>query len=113
MTRVKAGFLGECWLSRLDEGTARKIANILALLTVLLYSAAWADECVDCHQKISPGIVADWKASRHAAINGGPKCATCHGELHNKADDAKRAASAARSRKTSSARASMPMPGWR
>jgi len=66
-----------------------KISSLLALFVVLFCSAAWADECVDCHQKISPGIVADWQASKHASINGGPKCATCHGKLHTKADDAK------------------------
>jgi hypothetical protein len=66
-----------------------KITSLLALFVGLFCSTAWADECVDCHQKISPGIVADWQASKHAAVKGGPKCATCHGKLHTKADDAK------------------------
>ena len=41
--------------------------------------------CVACHEKASPNIVADWKLSRHAAIDVG--CDTCHGDAHRAADD--------------------------
>src|ERR1700690_1149654 len=77
------------WQSGSVHIAVMKIGSVLALFVGLFFSTAWADECVDCHQKISPGIVADWQASKHAAIKGGPKCATCHGKLHTKADDAK------------------------
>jgi len=48
-----------------------------------------ADACVACHQGTSPNIVADWKASRHAALGVG--CTECHGADHTKKDDASRA----------------------
>ena len=32
--------------------------------------------CIDCHQKVSPGPVADWKESRHAHV--GVSCIDCH-----------------------------------
>jgi len=47
------------------------------------------DACVTCHQRTSPHIVADWKASRHAQLGVG--CADCHGSDHQTGDDAARA----------------------
>jgi hypothetical protein len=47
------------------------------------------DACVGCHQTTSPTIVADWKASRHAALGVG--CTDCHGGEHHTRDDAKKA----------------------
>ncbi len=44
-----------------------------------------ATPCVDCHGKTSPGIVADWQASKHGEI--GLDCSTCHGGKHSSADD--------------------------
>jgi hypothetical protein len=44
-----------------------------------------ADACVTCHQGLSPEIVADWKASRHAGQGVG--CAECHGGEHTTRDD--------------------------
>jgi hypothetical protein len=51
--------------------------------------AAKADACVTCHRGTSPNIVADWKASRHAAQGVG--CAECHGSAHTTKDDAREA----------------------
>ncbi|ACG72191.1 multihaem cytochrome [Anaeromyxobacter sp. K] len=45
--------------------------------------------CVDCHQQRTPAIVADWKASRHAAVQ--VDCATCHGDAHRGNDDVAKA----------------------
>lgn len=41
-------------------------------------------QCVQCHEEITPGIVADWRASRHAApAKGEPvACPDCHGGDH-------------------------------
>ena len=47
------------------------------------------DACVACHQTSSPSIVADWKASRHAALGIG--CAECHGSGHMSRSDVKNA----------------------
>jgi predicted CXXCH cytochrome family protein len=46
-----------------------------------------ADACVTCHQKSSPQVVADWKASRHAPMGVG--CVDCHGDAHKSAADPK------------------------
>ena len=57
---------------------------------LLLAAGAQAEEnCVECHQKSSPNIVSDWKASRHFANN--VTCSSCHGSLHQSADDASKA----------------------
>jgi len=36
--------------------------------------------CVECHAKISPQIVSDWKLSKHSQAD--VDCATCHGGDH-------------------------------
>jgi hypothetical protein len=41
--------------------------------------------CVDCHAQKTPGIVGDWKASKHIAQGVG--CAECHGTAHQSAAD--------------------------
>ncbi|MFO0585160.1 MAG: multiheme c-type cytochrome [Anaeromyxobacter sp.] len=51
--------------------------------------AAASDACVTCHQKSSPQVVADWKASRHHAVQVG--CTECHGAEHSTAADPKKA----------------------
>jgi mono/diheme cytochrome c family protein len=51
-----------------------------------------ARQCVDCHTKNSPAIVADWEASRHAEV--GVSCHDCHlvaadapmGTMHPRSD---------------------------
>jgi hypothetical protein len=44
-----------------------------------------ADSCVECHNRITPGIVADWQLSKHSQNDVG--CATCHGGQHNSMTD--------------------------
>lgn len=57
------------------------------LFGVLLTVAAFADDCVDCHRKTTPGAVADWEASKHStATKDRATCATCHGKNRNKDD---------------------------
>ncbi len=51
--------------------------------------AAETNACVDCHSRTSPGIVADWKASKHAGND--VSCADCHGSAHTNASDAAKA----------------------
>ena len=49
-------------------------------------SVLWADDgCVDCHTTVTPGIVQDWKISKHHDIDVG--CAECHGTGHSSAED--------------------------
>jgi hydroxylamine dehydrogenase len=44
-----------------------------------------SDACVECHQKITPNIVADWRISRHSETKVG--CADCHGDGHKATND--------------------------
>ena len=62
------------------------IATLLILPGILfLASAAPGQVCVDCHKKVTPGIVSDWQLSRHSqnAID----CSVCHGDGHTSAQD--------------------------
>lgn len=62
----------------------------LLLFGAWFAAAAYADDCVDCHRKLTPGAVADWEASKHAtATKDRATCATCHGKAHTGKDDAK------------------------
>ena len=52
-------------------------------------TAVVADDCIDCHTKISPGQVQDWKVSKHAEED--VSCVDCHGDKHSTAEDYKKA----------------------
>jgi len=47
--------------------------------------AGEADSCISCHEKVSPGQVADWRTSKHAGED--VTCVDCHGDKHQKATD--------------------------
>jgi nitrate/TMAO reductase-like tetraheme cytochrome c subunit len=69
-------------------------AAIPAVLALLLGAApdpvpAATARCIGCHQDGTPGIVSDWRLSRHAEVSVG--CEECHGTAHGAADDAARA----------------------
>ena len=44
-----------------------------------------ASQCVDCHSKVTPNIVSDWKLSKHSQAD--VTCVACHGDQHTSADD--------------------------
>ena len=44
--------------------------------------------CVACHEKQTPGIVTDWRISRHSQVDVG--CADCHGDGHQSTNDVAR-----------------------
>lgn len=46
-------------------------------------------ECVTCHTTVTPGIVEDWKASKHSESE--VTCSVCHGELHMSEEDVHKA----------------------
>ena len=52
---------------------------------LLLASSSLAQDCTDCHEKITAKIVSDWKLSRHGEM--GIDCSICHGDEHNSAED--------------------------
>jgi predicted CXXCH cytochrome family protein len=71
----------------------RTVLALVLVGPVLLLPApalALGEACLDCHSKQSPGIVADWKISKHSAA--GVDCTVCHGEAHQTATDAAKAA---------------------
>ena len=66
---------------------------MLSLGMVALFAGtAWAgdsDKCVECHTKVTPGIVKDWKLSKH--FQNDVSCSTCHGDAHQNAKDSAKA----------------------
>ena len=69
---------------------------IATLMLVGLSSAATnpqssnvGSQCVDCHTKVTPNIVSDWKQSKHHEV--AIACDTCHGSDHMTAADATKA----------------------
>lgn len=50
---------------------------------------AKSSTCVACHRKVTPGVVADWQASRHALNE--VDCEVCHGSDHKSPSNAARA----------------------
>ena len=67
---------------------------VLAALPNMAPLRAAADTssvCVECHQKVTPSIVADWMISRHSEVKVG--CADCHGFGHQSSNDVAKAQS--------------------
>lgn len=66
-----------------------QLKTVLAAGAFVLLSTAGiagaADKCIECHTKVSPGMVADWQASEHSKND--VTCSTCHGEAHSTAED--------------------------
>ncbi len=56
-----------------------------AALVLLMAAAAWANDCIECHEKETPGMVADWRISEHSKND--VDCETCHGDKHSTAED--------------------------
>jgi hydroxylamine dehydrogenase len=46
-------------------------------------------QCIECHSKVTPNVVSDWKQSRHSEMN--IACDSCHGSDHMTAADASKA----------------------
>ena len=44
-----------------------------------------AQNCIKCHEKITPNIVSDWKLSKHSQND--VDCSVCHGDKHNSASN--------------------------
>ena len=57
------------------------IFSIILLFSAL--SSLSAQNCINCHKKVTPGIVSDWNLSKHAAND--VDCSVCHGDQHNSA----------------------------
>jgi hypothetical protein len=57
---------------------------LIALLS-LFSSVMLAQNCVECHTKVTPKAVSDWKLSKHAEND--LDCTTCHGDGHTSSYD--------------------------
>lgn len=65
------------------------------LFLALFIACSWpavaqqtGSKCVDCHARVTPNIVSDWKLSKHSGVEVG--CDTCHGDEHTSASDVAR-----------------------
>jgi hypothetical protein len=58
---------------------------ILGAIVLALATTAGAQNCVECHEEITPHIVQDWMLSAHS--DNDVDCSTCHGDAHESADD--------------------------
>jgi hypothetical protein len=68
----------------------KSIQAVLVILGILLFfSIASAQDCVNCHKKTTPGIVADWQLSKHSKKQ--VDCSVCHGADHKSAQDVAKA----------------------
>jgi hypothetical protein len=56
-----------------------KIAFFFLVIFVFC-AGAMAQECVTCHEKVTPNIVSDWKLSTHSQND--VDCSVCHGDQH-------------------------------
>jgi len=54
--------------------------------SVLFAGKLGAETCVECHQKVTPNIVSDWRLSKHSQNE--VDCSVCHGSDHTSAQDA-------------------------
>lgn len=66
----------------------------LCLFTILFFilifvSTSVAQVCVECHKKVTPGIVNDWQLSKHSKNK--IECSECHGKDHTSAKDVAKA----------------------
>jgi hydroxylamine dehydrogenase len=58
---------------------------LIAFLSMFSASTASAQICVECHKRITPGIVTDWQLSKHSKNK--IDCSECHGDQHQSAQD--------------------------
>jgi len=62
---------------------------LIALFSVapstLAQQSSAASQCIDCHSKVTPNIVSDWKLSKHSQLE--VTCVSCHGDQHTSASD--------------------------
>ncbi|MBF0505339.1 MAG: cytochrome c3 family protein [Nitrospirae bacterium] len=61
--------------------------SLLFCLSPAVIFAAQKSDCVECHRKVTPGIVQQHLQGKMA--KAGVDCSACHGSEHKKADDSK------------------------
>lgn len=63
----------------------RSILVVFIIIGIFSVFSTWANECVECHTKVTPNIVKDWELSQHSQND--VACGTCHGDSHQRMDD--------------------------
>ncbi len=59
---------------------------VIVLIGFFISGYTYAQKsCIDCHTKVTPNIVSDWKISKHSQNE--VDCSACHGTDHSKTDD--------------------------
>ena len=58
----------------------KKAVFFLAMIGILCFATAHAQDCVKCHKDTTPNIVTDWQLSKHSQNE--VDCTVCHGEDH-------------------------------
>jgi hydroxylamine dehydrogenase len=58
---------------------------VFLVLSSPVIAIAQNNDCIDCHQKITPNIVKDWQLSVHSGED--VDCVDCHGNLHKDETD--------------------------
>jgi len=59
----------------------KKLFFFAFILLIISSQMLLAQNCVNCHSKITPNIVSDWQLSKHSQNDVG--CPVCHGDNHN------------------------------
>lgn len=62
---------------------------IVSMVILTVGGNGFGEDCVECHKKIQPEIVADWEKAKHTEL--GMTCDICHGEEHTTAEDSAKA----------------------
>ena len=61
------------------------IVIFFLLSTLLTAGQSSASQCIECHSRVTPNIVSDWKLSQHSQVE--VTCVACHGDQHTSATD--------------------------
>jgi hypothetical protein len=72
-------------------GVICSVLLLMMLSSVPAYAEDGAEACIECHNKVTPGIVRDYKDSNMTNAIEGPDCTTCHGDEHKTMKDYKKA----------------------
>lgn len=76
--------------SSFGPAAARILATLIFLSSSFLAAqTATPAQCIDCHNKVTPNIVSDWKLSKHSGAE--ISCVACHGDQHTSASDTAKA----------------------
>ena len=58
---------------------------VVSVAGVCFAGGSFANECVECHKKVTPNIVTDWQLSKHSQKD--VTCDVCHGDEHKSTND--------------------------